>query len=359
MAVMAVQQQTLHSRQSTTARRTNQKVSRVSNKKVKWSHKENQFLWECYESCYPLPNDYKARIHMLCRMSNLPAQRLSTLVKNIEKELILSRVERQQIYANVMGNNQEMDNEEITINEKMRTDKGKPPEELDIKNDETHYDPEMIRELFGESFDESYEFEGFKEEETHNPKNHLIADRIKAVSEKGKVKNKQPCNIKNVEWRKVKIEIEKVESTIENIKTKNLADLNYLLKAAGIVIAERLGIKQKLENNRKSKSNKDPWWKRRLEKNIKEWRKDESKLEEVKQGNHRLSMSEKVCMNWKYQLDAKDYLYVIQQLTVKKYQELVSISDSEIRISENITKISCLRPINLGCTVNSMMITIP
>ena len=217
----------------------------------------------------------------------------------------------------------------------------------------------MIRELFGESFDESYEFEGFKEEETHNPKNHLIADRIKAVSEKGKVKNKQPCNIKNVEWRKVKIEIEKVESTIENIKTKNLADLNYLLKAAGIVIAERLGIKQKLENNRKSKSNKDPWWKRRLEKNIKEWRKDESKLEEVKQGNHRLSMSEKVCMNWKYQLDAKDYLYVIQQLTVKKYQELVSISDSEIRISENITKISCLRPINLGCTVNSMMITIP
>lgn len=83
------------------------------------------------------------------------------------------------------------------------------------------------------------------------------------------------------------------------------------------MVAEGLGVKQKSENNRKSKSNKDSWWKRRPEKSIKEWRKDESKLEEEKKGSHRLSMSKKECMNQKYQLDAKGYLYVVQQLKVK------------------------------------------
>ena len=43
-----------------------------------------------------------------------------------------------------------------------------------------------------------------------------------------------------------------------------------MLKATGIVIAERLEVKQKPENKRKSKSNKDPWWKRRLVKSMKE-----------------------------------------------------------------------------------------
>ena len=34
------------------------------------------------------------------------------------------------------------------------------------------------------------------------------------------------------------IEIQKVKNTIENIKAKNLTNLNYLVKAASIVIAE-------------------------------------------------------------------------------------------------------------------------
>ena len=38
---------------------------------------------------------------------------------------------------------------------------------------------------------------------------------------------KQPPNTKNVKWKKVKIQIEKVNNTTENIKTKNLTDLNY------------------------------------------------------------------------------------------------------------------------------------
>lgn len=50
----------------------------------------------------------------------------------------------------------------------MNTNRGEPSKELDINNFETRYDPDMIQELLGESFNESYEFEGFEEEEIHN-----------------------------------------------------------------------------------------------------------------------------------------------------------------------------------------------
>lgn len=115
----SMKQQTLGDRQSTTSGRTNQKLCRVSNKKTDWSHKENQFLWECYErSWYPLCNGYLARMHVLwinAGMKNSPVQRLSVQVKNIKKKSILSRVERHQIYASVTRNNQGIDKEEISI----------------------------------------------------------------------------------------------------------------------------------------------------------------------------------------------------------------------------------------------------
>lgn len=112
-----------------------------------------------------------ARMHTLwidAGMRNLSAQRLSTQVKNIEKKSMLSRVERQQIHANVTGNKRDVDQEETNIEEEMNTNRGEPSKELDINNFETRYDPDMIQELLGESFNESYEFEGFEEEEIHN-----------------------------------------------------------------------------------------------------------------------------------------------------------------------------------------------
>ena len=91
------------------------------------------------------------------------------------------------------------------------------------------------------------------------------------------------------------------------------------------MIVERLGVKQKSDNNRKSKINKNPCWKRSLEKNTNERREDVSKLDEVEKGNRRLSMSEKQHMDREYQLDAKGYLYIIQQLKVKISRVCINI----------------------------------
>ena len=71
----------------------------------------------------------------------------------------------------------------------------------------------------------------------------------------------------------------KVNRMIELIETKNITQTNNLIKAAGVWVADQLGLK-KSEDGKK----KDPWWKRRIEEDIKQLKKDISILEKVKKG---------------------------------------------------------------------------
>ena len=71
----------------------------------------------------------------------------------------------------------------------------------------------------------------------------------------------------------------RVNRVIELIEAKNITQTNNLIKAAGIWVADQLGLK-KSEDGKK----KDPWWKRRIEEDIKQLRKDINILERVKKG---------------------------------------------------------------------------
>ena len=63
------------------------------------------------------------------------------------------------------------------------------------------------------------------------------------------------------------------------IEAKNITQTNKLIKAVGVWVADRLGLK-KYEGGRK----KGPWWKRRIEEDIKQLKKDINILERVKEG---------------------------------------------------------------------------
>ena len=71
----------------------------------------------------------------------------------------------------------------------------------------------------------------------------------------------------------------KVNRVIELIETKNITQTNNLIKAAGVWVADKLGLK-KYEGGKK----KGPWWKRRIEEDIKQLKKDINILERVKKG---------------------------------------------------------------------------
>ena len=71
----------------------------------------------------------------------------------------------------------------------------------------------------------------------------------------------------------------KVNRVIELIETKNITRTNNLIKAAGVWVADQIGLK-KYEGGKKN----DPWRKRRLEEDIKQLKKDINILERVKKG---------------------------------------------------------------------------
>ena len=56
----------------------------------------------------------------------------------------------------------------------------------------------------------------------------------------------------------------KVNRVIELIETKDITQTNNLIKAAGVWVADQLGLKRYEGGNKK-----DPWWKRRIGEDIK------------------------------------------------------------------------------------------
>ena len=66
---------------------------------------------------------------------------------------------------------------------------------------------------------ECYEFEGFKEEMTHDaPENNLIADRIKVMIQELKVDNKQPLNIRMLNGRMLRSKLKRKTMQLKTSK---------------------------------------------------------------------------------------------------------------------------------------------
>ena len=87
------------------------------------------------------------------------------------------------------------------------------------------------------------------------------------------------------------------------VECRSIGDSNRLLHAASVVVAERLGLLKDRKGARQTK--KDPWWKRRIERSIVQWRKDLSRIEELRRGRWKPSESERKRMDKLYGLTEK------------------------------------------------------
>ena len=83
--------------------------------------------------------------------------------------------------------------------------------------------------------------------------------------------------------------------------------------AAAYVTTERMG----MIKGRKGRRTEKPFWKRRIKGNIETWRKDLSKIEEVRRGNMGLKQRERERLNRKYHLEERGILYVSGMLKQK------------------------------------------
>ena len=89
--------------------------------------------------------------------------------------------------------------------------------------------------------------------------------------------------------------------------------LNSLTSAAAYATTEGKG----MIKGRKGRRTEEPYRKRRIKGNIETWRKDLSKIEEVRRGNMRLKQRERESLNRKCHLEERRTLYVSCMLKQK------------------------------------------
>ena len=112
--------------------------------------------------------------------------------------------------------------------------------------------------------------------ETLDEETQPIIDQQNEILADGR--NTDGIYLKKVDIKTLNRTTAKVNRVIELIETKNITQTNNLIKAAGVWVADQLGLK-KYECGKN-----DPWWKTRIEEDIKQLKKDINILEMVKKG---------------------------------------------------------------------------
>ena len=120
--------------------------------------------------------------------------------------------------------------------------------------------------------------------------------------------------LKKVNNKQLKKEVDLINRILGNVTTDTVTDTNKLLYSAAYLVTERLG---KMKKAYQQKRRKEPWWKRRIGRNINEWRKDLGRLEARRKGQFEFEGREMERMNRKYDLGNRGNIGVIEMLKQK------------------------------------------
>ena len=104
------------------------------------------------------------------------------------------------------------------------------------------------------------------------------------------------CDFKKVDRWKLQIETAKVNRVLKYVKTNNIIETNKLIKGVSIVVAENLGMKVNRQSDmgtRQRGKNQEPWWKRRIQSDIKKIQREISILQRKERGAKNTRLKEK------------------------------------------------------------------
>ena len=124
----------------------------------------------------------------------------------------------------------------------------------------------------------------------------LIIDQLKALIIRNETEVYLP--FKKVDQRKLRDVTKKVNAVIRHIETDDVTQTNKLAMAAAPWVAKEVGVKKG-----KIVQKKEPWWKRRIEKDITNLRRDINKLKRERLGETRGKGTRKIKeLNTKYRV---------------------------------------------------------
>ena len=276
-------------------------------KKMSWSKEERKVLWECYlRSGGRRSKGYMKRLQEIWDGRDISVRKLPSLIsqiKCIESNNLLTVVERGEIerllregHGGEKFNEEERGNDDVVQAEKI-TRSNKEWENLsegsgeigereasEVVN-EDHIDMVVEQSSIEEVKIVVDRLDVWKEAEEVRMLNEDEKMVIKMLREvfKGSEWVQIP-SLKSHDRRSMMKEVKLVNGLIHNLVEDGMGvtEMNRLLYAGSYVVCNRLGLIRKKKG--KSLKSKKPWWQRRLETSIDEWRKDLGRVEEIAKG---------------------------------------------------------------------------
>ena len=235
--------------------------------KKKWNKDENKVAIECYLKSDPTRRGYRKRMHNIWidkTSINISEQRLADQVNQIKKKGWLTELEIEEIKrkcksfncTNTEVNTEVNNDIDFTITESLVITTQEPLQNnnFEIQNSRNNAIPEL------------------NDEET------ALFTRLNEIL---KEKERKPVNLKHIDRAQLHKVTSKINNLISKLEILDLTRLNAIIYAAGVLVAEILGVKR----GKKKRSSKEPWWKRRLERDLLQMNKDYNHLNELIKGN--------------------------------------------------------------------------
>ena len=170
-----------------------------------------------------------------------------------------------------------------------------------------------------------------------NCKIKQIMDRLKQIMLEGRTSD--GILFKKVNKRSLRAQTDRVNSVMKFVKTKNITETNKLINAASVWVADQMGLK-KFEIGRR----KEPWWKRRIENDIKNLKHDINILHRESTGELGSQRKWKLKdLEEKHRVRKKGINTVIEELK----QRIVAKSAKQKRYEQRITQFRQNRTFNV------------
>ena len=145
--------------------------------------------------------------------------------------------------------------------------------------------------------------------ETSDEETYFIIIQLNKIS--ARCRNSDGISFKNVDL-----------NTLNRITAKDITQTNNIIKAAAVCIADQFGLKKYEVGKRK-----DPWWKRRIEEDIKQLKKNINILKRVKKGQiGEYKEGQGKLVEEKYGVKRKGLTTVIEELKQRILEKAAKLS---------------------------------
>lgn len=263
-------------------------------KKSKWTREERLVLWECFvRSKKVSPNGYIKTLVELWETNGLGVRSQASLlsqVKSIQNGKLLSEFEKREVERRVEEEceyDNELEEDDLCAN--VSSSSGEVGVDFLVECESISGEKRVCDEIEGQLSGQSASVRVNRLDcvEDGEGVRKLTADETSVLERLREVffseESHDIPSLKGHDRKTLIREVNLVNRVTPNLKLDrvDVTSVNRLLYAGSFVVCERLGLMKKRKKVLKSRK---PWWQRRLEASIVQWRKDLGRLNEIKHG---------------------------------------------------------------------------